>query len=187
MHKTPFGESLREPVRSVLRQIEDVSRLRDTFDRAALTRRCVIAARDLTIDLFAPALIERFAIEAPLASFRIVPWEADRLADQLATGACDLAIGVDPPSNDAGLRIRKLYEDDYVAVCARHNAPPGAWMISCAALQSSRAERTNQSVPSTRLSLLADSHGTSSCAAPISWRHYRLLVAQSSSWSFPDA
>lgn len=125
MHLTPFAESLREPVRSVLRQIEDVSRLRDGFDPAALTRSCVIAARDLTIGLFAPALIARFAAEAPRASFRIVPWEAGGLADQLAAGAADLAIGVDPPTSDGGLRIQKLYEDDYVAVCARRFAPPG--------------------------------------------------------------
>jgi len=123
MALTPFAQSLQEPVRSVLRQIEDVSQLRNGFDPAALTRSCVIAARDLTLSLFAPALIERFAAQAPRAGFWIIPWEADRLADQLATGTCDLAIGVDPPTRDGGLRIQKLYEDAYVAVCARRRAP----------------------------------------------------------------
>jgi len=123
MELTPFAESLREPVQSVLRQIEDVSRLRDGFDPATMTRSCVIAARDLTLSLFAPALIARFAAQAPKASFRIIPWETERLTDQLATGTCDLAIGVDPPLNDGGLRVQKLYEDDYVAVCARAKAP----------------------------------------------------------------
>jgi DNA-binding transcriptional LysR family regulator len=125
MDLTPFAESLRDPVRSVLRQIEDVSRLREDFDAASLTRTCVVAARDLTVSLFAPGLIARFTAQAPQASFRIIPWEAERLADQLAAGACDLAIGVDPPTNDGGLRIQKLYEDDYVAVCAQAKAPPG--------------------------------------------------------------
>ena len=126
MELTPFAEALREPVRSALRQIEDVSHLRKQFDPAALTRSCAIAARDLTLSSFAPGLIARFHTEAPAASLRIVPWEADRLAEQLATGVCDLAIGVDPPRNDGGLRIRKLYQDNYVVVCARSNAPPGA-------------------------------------------------------------
>lgn len=126
MELTPFAEALKEPVRSVLRQIEDVSSLREQFDPAALTRNYVIAARDLTLSLFAPALIARFYAEAPTASFGIVPWEADRLAEQLATGVCDLAIGVDPPGDDSGLRMRKLYQDDYVVACARRSAPPGA-------------------------------------------------------------
>ena len=122
---TPFAQSLQEPVRSVLRQIEDVSRIRDRFDPAAMTRNCVIAARDLTLSLFAPALIECFAAQAPRASFQIIPWESVRLADQLAAGTCDLAIGVDPPTHDGGLRIQKLYEDGFVAVCARSRAPSG--------------------------------------------------------------
>lgn len=125
MELTPFAQALAEPVRSVLRQIEDVSRLREGFDPARMTRSCVIAARDLTISLFGPLLLARFAREAPEASFRLVPWESDRLGEQLASGAWDLAIGVDPPAEELGLRVQKLYEDDYVAVCSRASAPEG--------------------------------------------------------------
>jgi LysR family nod box-dependent transcriptional activator len=81
MDLPPFAESLREPVQSVLRQIEDVSSLRERFEPATMTRSCVIAALDLTISLWAPGFIQRFTASAPKASFRIIPWEADRSAD----------------------------------------------------------------------------------------------------------
>lgn len=123
MTLTPLAESLTEPVRSVLRQVEDVSALRERFEPATMTRRCIVAARDMALSLFGPRLIARFMEAAPLASLQIVPWETGLVAEQLAAGACDLAIGVDPPRTEGGLRIQKLFEDDYVAVCARANAP----------------------------------------------------------------
>jgi DNA-binding transcriptional LysR family regulator len=125
MELTPFALSLQEPIGSVLRQIEDVSSLREVFEPEALTRRCVIGARDLTLSIVAPALLRRFAEQAPRASISIASWESTRIADQLASGACDYAIGVDPPLADKGLRIQKLYEDDFVAVSARVAAPTG--------------------------------------------------------------
>ncbi|WP_181832451.1 LysR family transcriptional regulator [Bosea caraganae] len=126
---TPFAASIQEPVGSVLRQIEDVSGLREAFEPQALTRRCVIAARDLTLSIVAPALLRRFAEQAPRASISIVSWESTRIADQLASGACDFAIGVDPPLSDMGLRIQKLYEDDFVAVSARKAEAAGPLTI----------------------------------------------------------
>lgn len=123
MTLTPFAERLRDPVRSVLRQIEDVSRLRDRFDPSRMTRNCVIASRDLALSLFGPSLVRRFIETAPLATLRVMPWETGLVAEHLASGVCDLAIGVDPPSTEGGLRIQKLFEDDYVVVCARKGAP----------------------------------------------------------------
>jgi DNA-binding transcriptional LysR family regulator len=125
MNLTPFADGLKEPVRSVLRQIEDVSALREEFDPSQLRRACVVSARDLTASLFVPVLLQNFAKQAPYATLRIVTWDSAKLADQLAVGACDVAVGVDPPRDDPGLRIQKLYEDDYVAVCARRTAGGG--------------------------------------------------------------
>jgi DNA-binding transcriptional LysR family regulator len=71
MQLTPFADGLRELVRRVLQQIEDVSVFRETFDPAGVSRACVIAARDLTLSLLAPSLLRRFSAEAPNATLKI--------------------------------------------------------------------------------------------------------------------
>ncbi|MFC5343415.1 LysR family transcriptional regulator (plasmid) [Brevundimonas staleyi] len=123
MRPTPFAISLREPVRRVLEQVQDVSALRDGFHPSDLSRPCVIAVRDPILSLLGPALLRRFSAEAPNASLTIIPWDSQRIAGQLGAGRCDLAIAVDPPDTDAGLRIQKLFEDQLVAVSALALAP----------------------------------------------------------------
>jgi len=118
MLPTPLAESLRQPLGAALRQLNDVATTRQSFDPANIERTYVIAMRDLHVDLFLPRLAGIFASNAPRASLKIVPWDTGSVEMQLATGAVDIGIGVDPPGS-MQIKSRKLFDERYLCVAAK--------------------------------------------------------------------
>jgi DNA-binding transcriptional LysR family regulator len=76
-----------------------------------------LAMRDEFVLALAPALVRRFAAESPQTTLKIVPYQHDSLAEDLARRSVDVAVAVDPP------RCREvvtelLYREAFVCVTA---------------------------------------------------------------------
>jgi DNA-binding transcriptional LysR family regulator len=76
-----------------------------------------IAMRDEFVLAIAPALVKKFATQSPQTTLKIVPYEADRLAEDLARRAIDVAITTDAP-RDPDLLSTLLYKETFVCLTA---------------------------------------------------------------------
>ncbi|MGW5147209.1 LysR substrate-binding domain-containing protein [Rhodococcus koreensis] len=88
---TPLAESLAEPVRELLTDIENVLALRHEFDPATAEHTFSIIANDYLTMTFLQPLIARLSIEAPGIRLRIYP-TGDDFADQLRRHRVDLLL-----------------------------------------------------------------------------------------------
>lgn len=124
---TPRAIALAEPVRRVLDDMRAIV-APVQFDPAKATGRISIAAIDRVTALVAPALLARFAVDAPLLDLEFVQPVGDNVA-LVMDGAADIALGVFddlPPS----LFRRTLYEDEFVCILREgHPALTGPWTV----------------------------------------------------------
>ena len=110
---TARAEGLRPLLRQTLAGVSEVLAGRG-FDPAQATGPVRLAMLDLEAAVIAPRLIARLAQEAPAVDLEVVP-PGSGVAAMLEADAVDAIVGViaDAP---AGIRKRKLYQDDFVTL-----------------------------------------------------------------------
>jgi len=112
---TPFARELAEPVRQALALLESALAHGPGFDPATSTRAFRFYMSDLGQIEFLPPLVERVQREAPEVRLEAVALEIDDIADALAAGALDVAIGFLPGLAGA-VRRRALFRDPYLCL-----------------------------------------------------------------------
>jgi DNA-binding transcriptional LysR family regulator len=115
MDATPFARELAEPVRQALALIDAALAHGPGFDPASATRAFRFYMSDLGQIEFLPPLIERVQRAAPGVRLEAVALEVDDIADALATGALDLAVGF-LPGLGPPVRRRALFRDPYLCL-----------------------------------------------------------------------
>ena len=91
---TPYGRSLREPVRQILREIERTLARPARFDPIASSRTFRVAITDYSAFTIFPGLTRRVRELAPGVRVELWPLD-DQVAERLESGALDLAIADD--------------------------------------------------------------------------------------------
>jgi DNA-binding transcriptional LysR family regulator len=112
---TPFARELAEPVRQALALLESALAHGPGFDPATSTRAFRFYMSDLGQIEFLPPLVERVQREAPGVRLEAVALEVDDIADALAAGALDLAVGF-LPGLSAPVRRQALFRDPYLCL-----------------------------------------------------------------------
>ena len=146
-----FARELAEPVRQALALLESALAHGPGFDPTSSTR-----ARFYMSDLgqieFLPPLVERVQRDAPGVRLEAVALEVDDIADALAVGALDVAIGF-LPGLGAPVRRQALFRDPYLClmradhpITALEEALPGS--LACARHLSRRPSRDRGGVRS---------------------------------------
>jgi DNA-binding transcriptional LysR family regulator len=123
MVPTPKAEELREPLAIAIRMLERIVGGEALFTPATSQRTFVVAMRDQFAAVMGPELLRRLREAAPSVALHVVTYDRAQLAERLASGAIDLAIGVDPPEA-AGLKRRLLYREAF-ACLVREGHPLG--------------------------------------------------------------
>jgi DNA-binding transcriptional LysR family regulator len=112
---TPFARELAEPVRQALALLESALAHGPGFDPATSTRAFRFYMSDLGQVEFLPPLVERVQRGAPGVRLEAVALEVEDIADALAAGALDLAIGF-LPGLSAPVGRRALFRDPYLCL-----------------------------------------------------------------------
>src|SRR5438132_11598272 len=112
MDPTPFARELAEPVRQALALLESALAHGPGFDPATSTRAFRFYMSDLGQIEFLPPLVERVQSAAPGVRLEAVALEVEDIADALASGALDLAVGF-LPGLGPPVRRRALFRDPY--------------------------------------------------------------------------
>ncbi len=112
---TPFARELAEPIRQALALLESALAHGPGFDPATSTRAFRFYMSDLGQIEFLPPLVERVQQTAPGVRLEAVALEVEDIADALAAGALDVAIGF-LPALGAPVRRRALFRDPYLCL-----------------------------------------------------------------------
>jgi DNA-binding transcriptional LysR family regulator len=112
---TPFARELAEPVRQALALLESALAHGPGFDPATSSRAFRFYMSDLGQIEFLPPLVERVHRDAPGVRLEAVALDIEHIADALAAGALDLAIGF-LPGLGAPVRRRALFRDPYLCL-----------------------------------------------------------------------
>jgi DNA-binding transcriptional LysR family regulator len=112
---TPFARELAEPIRQALALLESALAHGPGFDPATSARAFRFYMSDLGQIEFLPPLVERVQRDAPGVRLEAVALEVEDIADALAAGALDVAIGF-LPGLAAPVRRRALFRDPYVCL-----------------------------------------------------------------------
>src|SRR5688572_32516068 len=115
MDATPFARELAEPVRQALALLESALAHGPGFDPATATRAFRFYMSDLGQIEFLPPLVERVQRDAPGVRLEAVALEIEDLADALAAGGLDLAVGF-LPGLGAPVRRQALFKDPYLCL-----------------------------------------------------------------------
>lgn len=110
---TPRAEALREQLRIVLQEIEDILQP-ESFDPGQASFTLRIAATDYAQRAVLLPFLTRLRLEAPGIRLAVHPVAPD-FARQLAEGALDLAL-VTPEMAPETLRARRLFDESYVTL-----------------------------------------------------------------------
>ena len=125
MEATPFARELAEPVRQALALLESALAHGPGFDPATSTRAFRFYMSDLGQVEFLPPLVERVQRAAPGVRLEAVAADLEHIADALATGALDLAVGFLPALGPPIAR-RALFRDPYVCLMRAAHPAIGA-------------------------------------------------------------
>ena len=123
MQPTPYALALAEPLAQALRTLEDALAQRSAFTPEHSTRLFTIAMSDVGEIYFLPVLVPALAQDAPGVTLRTVALREPELAEALASGAIDLALG-SLPRLRAGFYQQALFRQAYV--CLMRAGHPGA-------------------------------------------------------------
>ncbi len=115
MDATPFARELAEPVRQALALLESALAHGPGFDPATSTRAFRFYMSDLGQIEFLPPLVERALRVAPGVRLEAVALEVEDIAEALAAGALDLAVGF-LPGLGPPVRRQALFRDPYVCL-----------------------------------------------------------------------
>ena len=120
MVPTPLGESLMQPVRRVLIEIQSTIETRPVFDPALSTRRFTLMTSDYVATVLMTAVLRRVAMLAPKVSFEFLPNTVDSPSDCLDHAEIDFLMMPDSMLDDQHPKA-KLLQDDYVCLVASAN------------------------------------------------------------------
>ena len=109
---TPRAERLLTPLSSSLNALRSV--LTDTAEPSG-PASVTLALRDQFVVSLGAAVLRIVARESPRTDVRFLAYERERVADDLARGAIDVAVAVDPPEA-SGLRQALLYRETFVCI-----------------------------------------------------------------------
>jgi DNA-binding transcriptional LysR family regulator len=112
---TPFARELAEPVRQALALLESALAHGPGFDPATSSRAFRLYMSDVGQIEFLPPLVERVQRDAPGVRLEAVALEVDDIADALAAGALDVAMGF-LPGLTAPVRRQSLFRDPYLCL-----------------------------------------------------------------------
>jgi LysR family nod box-dependent transcriptional activator len=115
MTLTRFGESLREPVRDILRQIEQALVARPAFDPATDSRSFTVYASDYMTMVLVRPLLEALASEAPNVSVYVIP-HFESLAAHLVRDGVDLVFSTGEHEGAEQFASQRVLSDRFVAV-----------------------------------------------------------------------
>jgi DNA-binding transcriptional LysR family regulator len=136
MDATPFARELAEPVRQALALLESALAHGPGFDPATATRAFRFYMSDLGQIEFLPPLVERVQRDAPGVRLEAVALEVEDIADALAAGGLDLAVGF-LPGLGAPVRRQALFKDPYL--CLMRADHPTATLTKKRFLEASHA------------------------------------------------
>ena len=115
MEPTPYARELAEPVRRALTLLESALAHGPGFDPATSARSFRFYMSDLGQIEFLPPLLERVRRVAPGVRLEAPALEPEHVADALASGSLDLAVGF-LPSLGPPLRRQALFSDPYLCL-----------------------------------------------------------------------
>src|SRR5918995_1719883 len=115
MDATPFARELAAPVRQALALLESALAHGPGFDPASASRAFRFYMSDLGQIEFLPPLVERVQRDAPGVRLEAVALEVEDIADALAAGGLDLAVGF-LPGLGALVRRQALFKDPYLCL-----------------------------------------------------------------------
>lgn len=118
MVPTPFAEQLAGPVAAALELIHGGINQRVRFDPATDRHALTLAMTDIGEIVFLPALVEHLAAAAPGLTLATVRTSTPGLAEDMAAGRVDLAIGL-LPQLQTGFFQRRLFSQRYVCLFRR--------------------------------------------------------------------
>jgi DNA-binding transcriptional LysR family regulator len=110
---TPLAQELREPLRDILKQIEQTIERRPSFDPATDERLFTIAASDYATYLIIQPALRRMQDEAPGVRLEVRPLQPSSRA---AAEAGDIDMAIWPAAIGPDLPHEILFEDRWVAV-----------------------------------------------------------------------
>lgn len=117
MRRTSFAETLVQPVRDVLRQVEHITHRRPSLVLRDMQRTVSIAASDLSATLLLPALVREARQVAPGLRFELRP-VTPFLSSDLERGELDMILGPDlivAPNHP----IQSLFSAPYACLVCR--------------------------------------------------------------------
>jgi DNA-binding transcriptional LysR family regulator len=115
MRPTPRAEQLVGSISQALNSIESALALGATFDPAKARRSFTLMLSDIGEIIYLPRLIERVQREAPGIELSVRRLARARMADELAVGSVDLALGwVDRLPDD--LYQQRLFDETFVCI-----------------------------------------------------------------------
>ena len=115
MEPTPYARELAEPVRRALTLLESALAHAPGFDPATSARSFRFYMSDLGQIEFLPPLVERVRRVAPGVRLEVPVLEPEHVADALASGSLDLAVGF-LPALGPPLRRQALFRDPYLCL-----------------------------------------------------------------------
>jgi DNA-binding transcriptional LysR family regulator len=117
MKPTERALALVEPVRGILREVEQVIRPPVEFDPANSRRRFIIHATDYIEMLLLPPLMERISARAPGVDIHFKRTEAAFPTEDLENGEMDVVLGFEAVLKPPGqFRSEKLFDDRMVCM-----------------------------------------------------------------------
>ena len=115
MEPTPYARELADPVRRALTLLESALAHGPGFDPATSARSFRFYMSDLGQIEFLPPLVERVRRVAPGVRLEVPVLEPEHVADALASGSLDLAVGF-LPALGPPLRRQALFRDPYLCL-----------------------------------------------------------------------
>jgi DNA-binding transcriptional LysR family regulator len=116
---TPLAQSLVEPVREVLRQVETTIATRAQFDPATSSRRFTVMGSDYVMMVLMTAALQRASIETPQVTFALRSI-ANSWQEDLALGVVDVVLIPELFAAEAHARA-SLFEDGFTCVVDAQN------------------------------------------------------------------
>lgn len=136
---TAFAQRVVPRVRDALSGLADALQHEPPFDPARSSRWFRVALTDAGELVFAPVLVSALAERAPGVRLEIVPLAFAALAQVLADGTLDLAIGPLPLADAPDLRATALFRERYAGLVRRdgrlHRAAGASRRLPAAAMR----------------------------------------------------
>lgn len=119
MELTPRAESLREPVKAALEQVEKLF-AGETFDPAQSERHFRLLFPDLVVELLLPQIMNKIAKSAPRVAIEVMPWRGPDGMTAEFTRSLDLICSFLPEAFKGFHRLTLYKDSDAVAVRKGH-------------------------------------------------------------------